>query len=310
MLKRWVIPYIDQPVEFWHELHDRYGDTIEEVYFPFPQGWIASGRSRQPEACLETFLCQARLPKAVLVNPVVLPEPIAQIGPRLVRQLAEMHERYGVGSVTVTSLELARVVKTSLPFLHVTASCLMGVSSPAQAMLLNSCVDSLTPDTRLSHDLSGLRRLKSAFTGKLRLLVNESCLPGCPMRVQHFYEMAYSSSFPLSLCQNMLDQTPWLRMTGGWILPQHLHYYDDVCDSLKLAGRVTLRDPNTYRQVLAAYVNRTPLQPADIGGGPASILDPVDVPDRVFETILNCEKNCHGCTFCRDFYQEHVAAKG
>jgi hypothetical protein len=95
-------------------------------------------------------------------------------------------------------------------------------------------------------------------------------------------------------------------MTGGWILPQHLHFYDGVYDSLKLAGRVTLKDPHRYERVLAAYVQRTPLQPADIGGGPASILAPVDIPDTLFETILNCGKDCHRCSLCRDFYNAHI----
>ncbi|NMB87575.1 MAG: hypothetical protein GYA17_04390 [Chloroflexi bacterium] len=307
-MNRWVIPYIDQPPDFWSRLEDDFGDCIEEVYFPMPQGRLASGRSQQPEVHLEEFLKSSALPKAVLANPVVLPQPVAAAAPPILRLLEDLYQRYRVSSVTVTSLELARVIRAALPGLHITASCLMGVATPAQVPLLQGNVDSLTPDTRLSHDLPGLRRLRSAFDGKLRLLVNESCLPGCLMRTQHFYEMAYSPVFPLSLCQLVLEQAPWLRMTGGWILPQHLHFYAGVCDRFKLAGRVTLKDPQRYLRVLSAYIHRTPLQPADIGGGPASILDPVDIPDDFFETILNCDKNCQRCMVCRDFYAAHVCA--
>ncbi len=307
-MNHWVIPYIDQPVSFWSNLADQYGDMIEEVYFPMPQGWIASGRSRQPEAHLESFLKNVVLPKAVLVNPIVLPEPIATIAPRILDKLREMYERYGVSNLTVTSLELARAVRETLPYVRITASCLMGISTPAQVLVLREDVDSLTPDTRLSHDLKGLQRVKAAFKGRLRLLVNESCLPGCPLRTQHFYEMAYSSSFPLSLCQTTLEQMPWLRMTSGWILPQHLHFYEGVYDTLKLAGRVTLQDPQKYRRVLAAYINRTELHPDEIGGGPASIITPVDIPNSLFEAILNCEKDCHHCSLCRDFYNQHINA--
>jgi hypothetical protein len=308
MMKPWIIPYIDQPVAFWHEIQDHYGDAIEEVYFPMPQGWFASGRSRLPETHLDTFLREGRLPKAVLVNPIILPEPIAEIAPRVAEKLMELYERFGVRSVTVTSLDLARHIRQTMPFMHITASCLMGISTPSQVAYLDSAVDSLTPDTRLSHDLPGLEKLKSTFGGRIRLLVNESCLPGCPLRTQHFYEMAYSKTFPHSLCQSLLEQSPWLRLTGGWILPQHLHYYDGVCDSWKLAGRVTLKDPLKYRQVLAAFMGRTPLRPADIGGGPASVLAPVEIPDRFFENILHCDKDCGRCSVCRDFYAAHTLA--
>ena len=307
-MSQWVIPYIDQPAGFWTRLADRYGEHIEEVYLPMPQGWMPSGRSRQPETHLEAFLRSAPLPKAVLINPIVLPEPIADSAPRILERLRACYERYGVRNVTVTSLELARAIRESLPFMHITASCLMGIAAPAQALLLQEHVDSLTPDTRLCHDLHGLRRVKAAFKGRTRLLVNESCLPGCPLRTQHFYEMAYSTSFPQSLCGASLAEMPWMRMTGGWILPQHLHYYTGAYDSLKLAGRVTLQDPQRYLHVLGAYIQGAPLTPDEIGGGPASILKPLDIPDALFETILNCDKDCHRCSICRDFYEAHTHA--
>ena len=301
-MKSWVIPYTDQPLEFWQSLEEQAGNHIEEVFFPMPQGGFASGRSRQAEVHLEEFLSHSCLPKAVLINPIVLPEPIAQIGPRVVQTLNDLYGKYGIKRVTITSLELARMIRKELPFFHITASCLMGISTAAQCVLLGQTVDALTPDTRLNHDLAGLKKLKAAFKGQLRLLVNESCLPGCPMRMQHFYEMAYSETFPLSLCQQFLQDAPWLRLTSGWILPQHLHFYDEIADFYKLAGRVTLKNPDNYRRVLLAYLQRAPLQPVEIGGGPASVDIPLEIPDRFFETIINCPKNCTDCSFCRDFY--------
>ena len=101
----------------------------------------------------------------------------------------------------------------------------------------------------------------------------------------------------------MLAENPWFRLTGAWVLPQHLHYYDQICGGFKLAGRVTLRDRAKYLGVLQAYVDRTPLLPRDIGGGPASVLSDVDMPDGLFEHITHCDKRCHDCTVCRDHYE-------
>jgi hypothetical protein len=122
--------------------------------------------------------------------------------------------------------------------------------------------------------------------------------------------MGYGDSHPQSLCQQMLEKRPWLRLTGAWILPRHLVHYEGLYDSLKLAGRVTLRDRDRYLAVLSGYVHREEILPRDIGGGPASVLEGIDMPDELFETILHCDKNCHTCSICRDYYEQAVAREG
>jgi hypothetical protein len=205
---------------------------------------------------------------------------------------------------------LAEIIRAQLPQFAITGSTLMGVSRPAQALLLGGVLDSLTPDTSILRDLRALRQLRDAFSGELRLIVNEGCLPGCLYRTQHFYEMGYGDFFPASLCLPLLEMQPWLRLTGAWVLPQHLAFYDGLYDTLKLAGRVTLRDPIRYLTVLGAYVERKPLLPRDVGGGPASVVAPIGISDSLFETILNCDKNCFRCSTCRDYYNRAVAIDG
>lgn len=303
-MSSWVIPYSDQDLDFWRELHARYGQQIKEVYLPAPEGQFASGRSPRPDRHLDDFLRHAPLAKSVLVNPIVLPEPAETMAPRVAVILRQLREEFGVQSVTVSDLALARLIKEAIPEYHVTASVLMGIASPLQALLAASWVDAIAPDTRLVRDLAGLQRLRAAFPGEIRLLVNEACLPGCPFRTQHFYEMAYSDSFPKSLCDRTLGEHPWLRLTGAWILPRHLDLYDGLYDSLKLAGRVTLQDADRYLKVLEAYVNRGEILPTDIGGGPASPLEAFDVTDEWFELVLHCDKRCDSCSVCSDAHEQ------
>ena len=298
----WVIPYVDQSLEFWEGIGDRFGEQVKEVYFPVPEGRFASGRSRQPQQYLEDFLRYAPLPKGVLLNPIVLPQPVERLMPDIRSTLRWLRDDFGVRHVTVTNATLARILKEILPDWHVTASVLMGIAGPAQAWLLQEYVDAITVDNRLVRDLAGLSALRSAFSGEVRMLVNEACLPGCLFRVQHFYEMGYGENFPESLCQQMLEEHPWLRLTGAWVLPRHLGYYDGLYDTLKLAGRVTLRDPTRYVNVLSAYVNRAPILPRDIGGGPASPVEAIDVSDEWFEFVLHCDKRCHVCSVCQEEY--------
>jgi len=301
----WAIPYTDQEHPFWEEISARFGPRIQEVYFPIRADVAATGRGPQPTEKLQDFLKRSSLPKSVLINPVVLPGPIEETAPPIIATLRALHEDYGIQRLTVTDLRLARVLKAELPYYRIAASILMDISTPFQALLVKDSVDSIVPGGRVLRDMRGLHNLRRAFPGEIRLIVNEGCLPGCPFRTQHFYEMAYGKSWARSLCQPTLDAQPWLRLSGAWILPRHLVHYSGLYDSLKLAGRVTLRDPAKYRKVLSAYLLREPILPCDIGGGPASLLEPIDMPDDLFLAILKCDKNCHACSRCPDYY--HLA---
>jgi len=303
----WVIPYVDQDISFWEEIADKFGAHVKEVYFPMPGEIVASGRGRQPDEHLEAFLRRAPLPKAVLVNPIVLSRPVEEIAPQILDSLRQLYRDFGVGSVTVANPALARWIREECPEFKITASILMGIARPVQVLMVQDYVDAITPDNSLVRDLRGLKRLREAFTGEIRLIVNEACIPGCLYRMQHFYEMGYGDSYPRSLCQQMLADHPWLRLTGAWILPRHLVYYEGLCDSLKLAGRVTLRDRDRYLTVLSAYIHREEILPRDIGGGPASVLEAIDMPDELFESILGCDKDCHACSICRDYYEQATA---
>jgi collagenase-like PrtC family protease len=303
-MSSWVIPYIDQDLSFWQEIDCQYGKQIHSVYLPMPSKLVASGRAPQPEQNLGAFLREAPLKKTVLINPIVLDQPAEEVAPKLINALRQLWEDYGVEHVTTGNLTLARLIRTAIPEMKISASTLMGISTPAQVLMAQDWIDTLIPDTRLLRDLPGLERLRRVFKGEMRLIVNEACLPGCLQRTQHFYEMAYSEFHPQSLCRSMLTDRPWLRLTGAWVLPQHLHLYDGLYDSLKLAGRVTLKDPAKYRQVLEAYILRQAMNPRDIGGGPASPLEALEITEAWFEHTLRCSKECTNCTVCRDYYTQ------
>ena len=111
--------------------------------------------------------------------------------------------------------------------------------------------------------------------------------------------MAQGGAFPSSLCGDRLAREPWLRLTGAWILPQHLSELDPCADEFKLAGRITLRDPAQYRRVLRAYLQRRALWPHEIGAGPASVLSRTSLPRAHFQWMLACDHACGDCALCR-----------
>lgn len=304
----WAIPYIDQPLSFWRSVEARFAPHVREVYLPLPGDVVGSGRPPQPQRYVTEFLRHCRLPKAVLVNPITLPRPVDEIAPEVITALGRLRDEFGVQGVTVADLGLARRLRDAMPDLQLTASVLMEVSEPLQALAVADVCDTLVPASRVVRDLPALQALRAAFPGRIRLLVNEACLPGCPFRVQHFDEMARAIPNPKSLCSELLGERPWLRLIGSWVVPQYLHLYAGVYDELKLAGRVTLADPETYHRVLDHYVARQPLLPCEIGGGPSSMLEPIDVPEELFAYTLTCGRRCHTCTRCPDYYGAAVAS--
>ena len=301
---QWVIPYIDQPLSFWERITEDYTQNINEVYVPLPGDVLGSGRPPQPTEHLNEFLHRSPFPFSVLINPIILPRPVEELAPNIIETLRRLMSESDLAGATVSDLLLANRIREALPEFPLTASVLMNITQPNQVLMLKETFDNLVPASRIMRDLVALKILREAFPGRIRLIVNEACLPNCPFRVQHFYEMGINMrQHPRSLCNDLLRKYPWMRLTGAWVLPQHLHLYDGVYDELKLSGRVTLRDPDVYLKVLEAYLHRQPLPPNEIGGGPASALEPLNISEEFFTRTLHCRHQCHTCTLCRDYYQ-------
>jgi hypothetical protein len=298
-----VIPYIDQAIPFWERVAGQFGPWIKAVYFPLPgANHIGSGRPVQAQGHLRDFLRFPDIRRSVIVNPIVLPHPTEKVIPGIVEQVRDLFESGCIDEATVSNLHLATALRRALPRLRLTASTLLDIFTPLQMHMIKGIFDSVVASSRIVRDRVALSKLKTAGDCAVRIIVNEGCLPGCPFRTQHFYEMCSGADNPRSLCDELLARTPWLRLTGAWILPQHLHLVEGLYDDVKIAGRVTLADPGMYIKVLAAYVKRTPLMPHEIGGGPASVLEPKEIDASFFENTLTCHKACSTCATCRSYY--------
>ncbi len=301
--KIWTIPYIDQPISFWKELDNEYGKYIDEVYFPLPSDIVSSGRPLQPNRHLNDFLKNCKFKLSILVNPIIFLQPLEEISGQVIDKLKKFSEEYNIHSLTVSNLKLAESIKNSIPDVKLNASVLMDIFSPNQIEMINDVFDVLVPSSRILRNLPALNLLKKSFKGTVRIIVNEGCLPNCIFRVQHFYEMGAKIAYPKSLCKEILDKKPWLRLTGSWILPQHIYLYEDVYDKLKLSGRVTLQNPDYYKEVLDAYIFRKKRLPSKIGGGPVCGKLSINIEDKFFKKTLYCDKECTKCSICKDKYQ-------
>ena len=303
---RWAIPYIDAPSSFWAGLFASRGGKIGHVYLPLPGLDALSGRPPQSETHLDEFLGSRIFGVGLLVNPILLRAPLESVAPSIFAAIERVGEMADIAEITVSSLRLAKLLKRRYPGIELAASTLMDIFKPSQLLELDGAFETIVPSGRVMRDRRSLEALRKAFRGRIRLLVNEACLPDCPHRVQHFYEMSSGLPRPASLCEEELAARPWRSLTGAWVLPQHLDLYDGLYDELKLSGRSTLGEPSRYLEVLGAYLEGKPLSPSEIGGGPASPPPGLEASREFFERTLRCDRDCRLCRFCERYYTSHT----
>jgi len=301
---QWVIPYVDQPLGFWEDLYHRYGNSIRSVYLAHPDLSIGSGRPIQPHRHIKSFLDSRIFPITLLINPIILRQPAETFKDQVVKLISFLLKHNTLHDVTLTSIHLAKIIRAHFPSLSLTASTLADIHSVQQLAYIEGIFDVIVPSTRIIRNIKALRELRNDYSGKIRLMVNEGCLANCIFRIQHFYEMQCPEiDYPQSLCSRLLEEKPWLRLTSSWILPQHLYFFEGLYDELKLAGRVSLQNPAIYHQVFSHYIQQNPLLPNQIGGGPAAMLQPMDIDPDFYQTTLNCMKNCSQCSICSDYWK-------
>ena len=301
--KSLVVPYVDHDTKFWQKLKDLCGGQIKEVYFPIIDDQIPTGRPRQPDKYLKAFLESKILPVSVLINPVILARPIEEYSDRILKELEYYEKNYSLTGATLANLTLAGKIRKFFPDLKLAASTLMEISNEQQINMLGEIFDTIVPSAKTIREIRVLRSLRKTFKGTIRLMVNEACIPLCVFRTQHFYEMSNASiPHPLSLCHDLLEQKPWLRLTGGWVLPQHLFLFKGLYDEIKLSGRITLQQPDNYFKVIESYLFEEELQPHEIGGGPASVNIPMHIETAFYKHTLNCKKNCATCKVCHEYW--------
>jgi len=297
------IPYIDQPISFWEKLADRYQDRIAGVYLPPKNSRIATGRPPQPQEVLDELLSSSLFPLALLLNG---PQDISTSkGSRriLLEEIDRLLTTNTIECAVLSNIDAAKFLRARFPDLKLTASVLMDVTTGEEAARLNGLFDALVPSSGVLRNGAALKEIRNSFKGKIRLLVNEGCLRNCPYREEHFREMASGKDDPSTPCESLLTQKPWLSLTGGWVLPQHLWIFEGLYDELKLSGRVTLRNPDRYLQVLEGYMQERFLSPHEIGAGPAAPRSPIWIGSRFFQDTVHCDGRCSECSYCQTYYE-------
>lgn len=323
---------------------DGCGGSIREVYLSGPEAASASGRIVRGLGFEEFASLVGRIHSAGVRTNLVMNTTCEGVEWYETRNQVAMRdylcwtcEGLGVESVTVANPLLIGLIRSWLPDVEICASVLSDVDCVERAkVVMGAGANVITPDVNINRDLDMLRRIKEETGAELKVMVNEGCLYKCPWRKFHFNavshigknagrvgedlspedfvaqctQVAYGVFF--NNCNRLMGENPSQILKSGWIRPEDLDEYREVCTYFKIAGRTMPR--GAVLRAVDAYMH---------GSYQGDLLDIMDSSLRSFslrfgacidnsalgetglpKRLLSCGRRCQECGAC-----EEVASK-
>ena len=226
-----------------------------------------------------------------------------------------------VDAVTVAEPYLIEVLR-DFPIKKV-VSCLAYVDAPQRAVFYEELgADVITVDTNINKDFNLLRKIVSAVSCDVRVIVNEGCLYKCPFRYAHYNLASHFSSLnrpkspPFSLdfyydkCISIRLRDPSQIIKSPWIRPEDLNHYEEIgIKDFKLSGRT--KTVNWIINCMRIYSH---------GKFDGNLLDILDCPqilryvfridnknlEGCIEQWKRCDKICDECGYCDEITKKVV----
>lgn len=311
----------------------RYRQSISEIYFAFsdlPNGRNLSvnsqcftetgARRRQMEQL--TFLQAHGFSFQLLLNGncygrhALSRAFFCKIGDLIEDLSAEL----SLTGVTTTSPLIAKFIKQNFPQLAVRASVNMEIGTAEGLDYLAEYFDGFYIKREYNRNLTKLRELRfwcDRNGKKLYGLANSGCLNFCSARTFHdnlvaheaeISEMDNAYAFE-GQCAHYLKSNEkredWLRITN-FIRPEDVALYEGMFDEMKLATRMSA-DP---ARIIKAYCTGSYrgavtdlLEPNHVGLFYPAVIENKKLPDAFAKTVMECDKHCAACDFCRNAQQ-------
>lgn len=211
-------------------------------------------------------------------------------------------EKYQIEGIIITDFAMATHIHKIMPKLEICTSCNSFIwtkremnywTEEAGATIFNPPRDTIRMPRMLEYFRS---------TGyKIKYIVNESCVFGCPYRIEHAIDVSVGIKNNNRNCHHN-DISNFLRST--FVLPRWLPKLDKFTDIYKISGRMS--NLNFIKKTLDAYINlRDDIDIKEIvlGGIYREQIKDIsikskDIPDK----LLTCEcKDCNRtCFLCKD----------
>lgn len=308
-MRQFSIPY-NNDIHLLEKLVDEfpeYKQSCSEIFFASPKTILRTGRALPQDINYEEEvydLIKTAKKHNILTNLLFnascngvklnSQDAINQV----IRYLYKFKEEHNIDIVTVSDYILARDIKKAIPEILLECSSIAAIEDPVHAEYWADIgTDIIVISPTFNKNIESIKRLRKQLGNvSLKLMVNQDCLPSCPMRRGHNNMQSHGDDGEMmqKLCESILDNNPWLWYSSTFIPPKYLDYYDDYVDSYKLVDRKYPTDK--IIKAFGAYCGDHRYQKkADKWNQ--------RIPEEVFQKVIHCEKYCKQCNFCFNYYQ-------
>lgn len=209
---------------------------------------------------------------------------------------------YKIDGCICTDFIMAKLIHQTFPYVEIHTSCnCFQWNIREMDLWRKECGASVfNPPREILRTPVKLKEMHDAGF-KIKAIVNESCLFGCPQQINHCVVNASGKEI-FRQC-NLGDITNFFK--GNWVLPRWLDKLDEYVDIYKISGR--LYPIEFLIEVFDAYINRKEVDnlPNILTAGNARAMfeTGIKVPSSmIHDKLLTCEcKECDKtCFMCRD----------
>ena len=194
-------------------------------------------------------------------------------------------------------------------------------------------IESLNISRRRVYDLDFIKKIKNKYPNlKLKLLINEGCVFGCPDVNFHSCSIGMAKNdnvknYDAFYCQKLKKNQYWRFLTGQYIPPKFLSGYCGFVDEFKIAGRGAIKKGSPTGQqikVIKEYIEERDVTidraiRSTYGGAHFSknikynefmkkqtkkspYLKPY--PKEFFDIRSKCRHNCDECGYCKNILKQ------
>lgn len=307
-MRKFAIPYNNRDVDAYLAMVQKYHDSIDCIYFQFP-GLDGHARlnviesnplqsRRQTMAFLEKS--KGKFRRNLLLNRAFIGMSDSDKVLYIYNTVLPVIMHYGIEEATVSDYSFCSLLHKALPDLQVTLSC------NAFCFIQRSIDywrDVGITTINLPREALRFPQLLKLHGLRIKCIVNEGCLFGCPQALNHACYLA-SNTDGIHYCCGQGKPSDILRT--NFVLPRWLSRFDSIVDSYKIVHR--LYSTETLDTILDAYVNeRNDVMLSAIVKSRLMDSRNMDLPVKyISDKLLTCEcRDCDTCKICDSLFEKH-----
>ena len=307
------IPYNGSNISNFLKKVNIYQNNINDIYLSLPglhshlSSMIISNHPDYDKQCSDFLYATKNMPfdRYVTLNSCYSQYPPDKLL-ILTDNICRLIEKYNIDGVICSNFSMAQYIRLRFPNIKISTSCNCFHRTTREMNIWNETigVTLFNPPRNSARNINMLKTMHDAGF-KLKVLINEICLIGCPEEITHFERL---SNYDCTL-HNCLRGNLSNIFKCSYVLPRWLKKLDNYVDVYKLSGRY-LKNEHTEHifKLLDIYLNGEECLLTDIYNNfDTNILKKAIHTSEIPDVLLSCQCNhCSTCKICDNLIKQYL----